>query len=75
MQEEKNNLNEEMLICCYQAVLNPARYQLRGREILLTEEPTMRQERLSALSLTAMESKLVKGIDFEGLINDFECTK
>lgn len=36
---------------------------------------TMRQKRLSALSLLAIESKLVKGMDFEELINDFACTK
>ncbi len=36
---------------------------------------TMRQKRLSALSLLAIESELVKGMDFEDLINDFACTK
>ncbi len=36
---------------------------------------TMRQKRLSALSLLAIESELVKGMDFEDLINDFACPK
>ncbi len=35
----------------------------------------MRQKRLSALSLLAIESELVKGMDFEDLIIDFACTK
>lgn len=35
----------------------------------------MTQKRLSALSLMAIESQLVMGIDFEDLINNFAHTK